>query len=140
MNFQCLFTFLKKCISFNFGCVGSSLLRTGFLQQWRTGDTLRCRSHCGGFFCCGARARGVWASVVVAPGFSCSTRTRAQNSCPLALAGGFLTTAPPGKPLVTILKVLYILILLKNKYAADSFPLPTSLVSGLYFHFLNNYY
>ena len=23
-------------------------------------------SHCGGFFCCGARALGVWASVVVA--------------------------------------------------------------------------
>ena len=29
-------------------------------------------SHCGGFSCCGARALGTWASVVVAYGLSCS--------------------------------------------------------------------
>ena len=56
---------------FIFGCVGSSLLRTGFLQLQWAGATLRCgarTSHCGGFSCCGARALGVWASVVVARG------------------------------------------------------------------------
>ena len=37
------------------------------------GATLRCSawaSHCGGFSCCGARALGAWASVVVARGLS----------------------------------------------------------------------
>ena len=36
-----------------------------------SGATLRCgaqASHCSGFSCCGARALGVWASVVVARG------------------------------------------------------------------------
>ena len=34
-------------------------------------SSLRARaSHCGGFSCCGARALGVWASVVVACGLS----------------------------------------------------------------------
>ena len=36
-----------------------------------SGATLRCgarASHCGGFSCCGARALGAWASVVVARG------------------------------------------------------------------------
>ena len=80
-------------------------------------------SHCGGFSCCRARALGVWASVVVAHGLSscgswaleaqtsvavahglsCSAvcgifPDQGSNPCPLALAGGFLTTAPPGKP------------------------------------------
>ena len=39
----------------------------------RGGATLRCgaqASHCGGFSCCGARAPGVQASVVVAHGLS----------------------------------------------------------------------
>ena len=39
----------------------------------RAGATLRCSvwaSYCGGFSCCGARALGVWASVVVARGLS----------------------------------------------------------------------
>ena len=38
-----------------------------------SGATLRCgaqASHCGGFSCCGARAVGAWASVVVAHGLS----------------------------------------------------------------------
>ena len=37
------------------------------------GSALRCgaqASHCGGFFCCGAKVLGVWASVVVAHGLS----------------------------------------------------------------------
>ena len=52
-----------------FGCLGSLLLHTGFLQLRRAGATLRCgvqASHCGGFSCCGARALGTKASVVVA--------------------------------------------------------------------------
>ena len=54
-----------------FGCVGSSLLHAGFLQLRRAGATLRCSvwaSHCSGFSCCGARAVGTQASVVVARG------------------------------------------------------------------------
>ena len=79
-------------------------------------------SHCGGFSCCGARALGTWASVVAARELSsCGSQAleRRLSSCgawaqllhgmwdlpglglkPVspALAGGFLTTAPPGKP------------------------------------------
>ena len=73
--------------------------------MWQAGATLRCSeraSHCGGFSCCGARALGTWASVVVAHGLS-SCGSRALPGPGLepvfpALAGGFLTTAPPGKP------------------------------------------
>ena len=88
------------------------------------GFILRCgvwASHCDGFSCCGAQALGRWASVVVACGLSscglwapkhrlssCVTRAlllRGMWSLPgpglepvsPALAGGFLTTAPPGK-------------------------------------------
>ena len=41
--------------------------------MWRSGATLRCgawASHCGGFSCCGARALGTRASVVVVCGLS----------------------------------------------------------------------
>ena len=75
----------------------------------------------GGFSCCAARVLGAWASVVVARGLSsCGSRAleRRLSSCgtraqllrgmwdlpgpglePVspALAGGFLTIAPPGK-------------------------------------------
>ena len=54
---------------FIFGCFGSSLLCAGFLQLRRAGATLCCSvraSQCGGFSCCGARALGARASVVVA--------------------------------------------------------------------------
>ena len=54
---------------FFFGCVGSSLLHTGFLQLRRVRATLHCgtqASHCSGFSCCGAGALGARASVVVA--------------------------------------------------------------------------
>ena len=78
------------------------------------GATLGCgawASHCGDFSCCRARAVGVQASVVVARGLSsCGTRAslfRGMWDLPgpglepvsPALAGGFLTTAPPGKSL-----------------------------------------
>ena len=60
-----------------FGCVGSSLLHTGFLWLRQAGATLHCgvwASHWGGFSCCGARPLGAQASVVVARGLSsCGT-------------------------------------------------------------------
>ena len=89
-----------------------------------SGATLPCgawASHCGGFSCCKAWALGVWASVVVARGLSrCGSWALEHwlSSCgaqasllrgmwdlpgpglePMspALAGGFLTAAPPGK-------------------------------------------
>ena len=101
----------------------------GFLLLQQAGATLRCgarASHCGGFSCCGAWALGVRASVVVVCGLSscglwalecrlssCGARGllfRGTWDLPgpglepvsHALAGGFLTTAPPGKPLVFI--------------------------------------
>ena len=97
----------------------------GFLWLRRAGTTLCCgarASHCGGFSCCGAQALGAWASVVVACGLSsCGSRALEHRlgSCgagawllrgmwdlpglglePMspALADGFSTTAPPGKP------------------------------------------
>ena len=60
--FVCLFNFI-------YGCIGSSLLRTGSLVAVR-GATLRCgaqASLCSGFSCA-AWALGAWASVVVARG------------------------------------------------------------------------
>ena len=78
-----LFIFLNSnlFIYLFIGCVGSSLLRTGFLQLQRAETTLHCgvwASHCGGFSCCGARALGAWASVVVAHGLS-SCGSQAQQ-------------------------------------------------------------
>ena len=84
-------------------------------------------SHCNGFSCCGARALGTQASVVMACGLSsCGLRAleRRLSSCasqaellrgmwdlprpglkPVSpvLAGGFLTTVPPGKPAAELL-------------------------------------
>ena len=92
---------------FIFGCIGSSLLRAGFLQLLQAGATLRCgarASHCGGFSCCGAWALGTQASVVVVHGLSCSAAYGNPPGPGLepvspALAGRFLTTAPQGKSL-----------------------------------------
>ena len=123
------FSFFYKFIYFIlfiFGCVGSSLLRAGFLQLQRAGATLRCgvrTPHCGVSSCCEARALGAQASIVVARRLSsCGLRAlerrlssfgtwaqllRSMQDLPRpgikpvspALAGGFLTTAPPGKSL-----------------------------------------
>ena len=106
------------------GCFGSSLLHVGFLQLWRAGPTRPCgvrASHCGGFSCCGALALGAQASVVVVHRLricglwalecrlsSCGAQAQflpgmwdlprpGIEPVSLALAGGFLTTAPPGK-------------------------------------------
>ena len=122
--FVCLFVCFIYL--FIFGCVGSSLLRAGFLQLRQAGATLHCGaqvSHCGGFSCCGAWALGTWASVAAAHRLSsCGSQAleRRLSSCgtwaqllrsmwdlpragfePVSpvLAGGFLTTAPPGKSL-----------------------------------------
>ena len=120
-----IFKFIYLFYLFIFGCVGSSWLRACFLQLRRAGATLRCgarASHCSGFSCCGVRALGARASVVGARGLSsCGSRALESrlSSCgaqasllrgmwelpgpglePMspALAGGFLTTAPPGRP------------------------------------------
>ena len=101
------------------------------------GAILRCSawaSHCGGFSCCGAWALGMRASVVVARGLSscgsqalelrlsrCGTRAQLLRGMwdlpraglePMspALAGGFLTTAPPGKPKALFFKNIYLFI------------------------------
>ena len=70
LGFFCFFVF-NLIYLFIFGCIGSLLLLTGFLYLRQVGSTLRCAaqvSHCSGFSCCGARALGVQASVVVARG------------------------------------------------------------------------
>ena len=117
-----------------FSHVGSSLLRAGFLQLRRAGAALRCgarASHCNGFFCCRARAVGTWASVVVARRLSsCGLRALEHrlSSCgaraqllrdmwdlpgpglePVspALVGGLLTTVPPGKSPLFIIKLIH---------------------------------
>ena len=108
-----------------------------FFWLQRVGATLGCgarASHCGGFSWCGARALGAWASVVVAHGLSscgswalerrlcsCGARARLLRGMwdlprsglePMSptLAGRFLTTAPPGKPLVYVLSLLLLLL------------------------------
>ena len=119
------FVFFLKC-NFIFGCVGSLLLCMGFLQQQKAGATLCCGApalHHGGFSCCRAWALDTRASVVVAHRLSsCGSQALEHrlSSCGAlaqllrsmwdlpgpgiesvspALSGGFLTTAPPGKPL-----------------------------------------
>ena len=122
-----LFFFFFFLNLFIFGCFGSLLLCAGFLQL-RSEQGLLLVAVCGllivvAALCCGARALGMWAAVVVTRGLSsCSSRTperrlgscgaQAQLLCGMwdlpgpglepvspALAGGFLTTVPPGKPL-----------------------------------------
>ena len=87
-----------------FGWVGSSLLRTGFSLVAASGgySSLRCAcfslrwllllgstgSRCVGFSSCGSWALGVWASVAVAHGLTCSAAcgifpNQGSNPCPL---------------------------------------------------------
>ena len=54
-------------------------------------------SHCSDFSRCRAWALGSWASVAVARGLSCSAARGIKPVSP-ALAGGFFTPEPPGKP------------------------------------------
>ena len=78
-------------------------------------------SHCGGFSCCGAQALGGRASAVVAHGpSSCGEWAQLLRGMwdlpgpglePVspALAGGFLTTAPPGKPYLLTFTEIYLI-------------------------------
>ena len=91
-------------------------------------------SHCGGFSCCGARALGMRASVVVARGLgSCGSRAQLLRGTwdlpgpglePVSpsLAGGFLTTAPPGKSSLSLFLTLYILERLTLYMTTNIFP------------------
>ena len=101
---------------FLFGCIGSSLLRVGFPQLRQGGATVHCdarASHCSGFSCCGAQALGeraqqlwlagsraqaqqLWRTGLVVPWHVGLPRPGIKPVSP-ALAGVFLTTAPPGK-------------------------------------------
>ena len=121
--FLFLFKFLFVYL-FIFGCIGSSLLHTVFLQLRPLRAILRCgvwASHCGGFSCCGAQALSTQASIIVAHRLSgcglralecrlSSCRARAQllrsmgdlpgpglEPVSPVLAGRFLTTVSPGK-------------------------------------------
>ena len=108
---------------FIYGCVGSSLLCSSFLQLGGAGATLHCgtqASHCGGFSCCGAQALSVraqqlwlagsrvqaqqlWRTGSVAPGMWDLPGPGVEPVSP-ALAGRFLTIAPPGKSQQTVFK------------------------------------
>ena len=95
-NFFFLLINLFIYLHFIYVCVGFSLRRAG--------ATLRCdagASHCGAFSCCGARAlehrlssSGTWASLL--RGMWDLPRPGLEPVSP-TLAGGFLTTAPPGR-------------------------------------------
>ena len=112
--------FLFYLFVFIFGCVGSSLLRMGFSlvaasggysSLWCTGFSLRwlfllrsTGSRRSGFCSCGSRALehrlsscGAWASLL--NGMWDLPRPGLEPVSP-ALAGGFLTTAPPGEPYI----------------------------------------
>ena len=116
--------FFKFIYLFIFGCIGVFVAARGLSLVAGEQALLCCgaqASHCGGFSCCGARTLGVQASVVAARGLSsCGSRAVESrfSSCGArayllrgmwdlpgpgiepttsALAGRFLTTAPPGK-------------------------------------------
>ena len=127
-SFGFLFSFKYKFIYLL--AVGSLLLYGLFSSCRELGLLSSCGTwalHCGGFSCCIAQALGTQASAVVAHGLqqlwlvvsgaqlsSCSTwaqllRGEGDPSGPgielisPALAGGFSTTEPPGKPWIFIL-------------------------------------
>ena len=103
--------FLKNnfIYSFMFGCAGSSLLCWLFSSCGDRGLLSFFgvqASHCGGFSCCRAQARGTWASVVVVKWiqlphgmWNLPTAGIKPLSCALA---GFLTTGPPRKSCVDL--------------------------------------
>ena len=109
---------------FIFGCTGTSLLFGLFSSYGDWGLFSICNVwafHCHGFFFCGAQALECglqqlqhMGSLFVAPGLQ-STSSMGQlfrgkrdlprsgtEPMPPALAGGFFTTEPPGKPLPPI--------------------------------------
>ena len=95
-----IYLFIILCIYLFLAALGLCCARA--FSSCDEGATLRCdaRAYCGGFFCCGARAPGTRASVVVvrrlysagsvvvAHGLSCSTvcgifPDQGLNPCPL---------------------------------------------------------
>ena len=87
-------------ILFIFGCARFSLLHGLFSNCGKQGPLSSCHgqaSHCSDFSRCRAWALGAWASVAVARGLSCSAARGIKPVSP-ALAGGFVTPEPPGKP------------------------------------------
>ena len=122
---------------FIFGCVGSSLPRGlsqvaasgGYSSLWCAGFSLRwilllrsTGSRCTGFSSCGTWAQQLWCTGLVFRGMWDLPRPGIEPVSP-ALAGGFLTTAPPGKSQFTL-------------YSKPLIPTTLSLLvnpSGLYF-------
>ena len=127
--YKCITYLFKKLINLFLAALGLRCCVRAF-SSW-AGATLCCGSwafHCSGFSCCGARALGTQPSVVVARGLSscgswalerrlssCGARTwllcgmwdlpgPGLEPMSLALAGGFLTTAPPGKSRISYLE------------------------------------
>ena len=122
-----------------------------FLQLLQVGATLHCRkwaSHCGDFSCFGTHAPGHMASVVaalgsvvetcriqneclvvVAHGLSCSKACRVEPKS-TALAGRFLTTGPPGRSSIYIVKFTKLL----NPETLDSSFLLWGCISYLLLH------
>ena len=64
------YKFIYFILFFTFGCIGSLLLHTGFLSSCGQRGLLFIAVHglliAVASLCCGARALGAWASVVVA--------------------------------------------------------------------------
>ena len=92
---------------FIFGCVGSLLLHGGC-------SSLQWASHCGGFYCCGARAPGTRASVVVAHGISCSrhvgsSRNRARTRVPCIGRRILNHCATREAPCISFLTILFVI-------------------------------
>ena len=120
-NCSCfIYLFLKYL--FIFGCIGSSLLHTGFLQLQRAGSILSGgarASHCRSFSCC-----GVWPLEcrlsICGSGSAALQHVGASQSgiepVSPALAGGFLTTGPPGKSHCSYFKFCIFYIVLNTSF------------------------
>ena len=89
-------------ILFIFGCAGSSLMCRLFCSCGEQGLLSNCSartSRCSGFYCCGAQALRYRFSgcAQLLRGMGDLLRPRIKPTSP-ALAGGFFTTEPAGKP------------------------------------------
>ena len=121
-NFIYLFIYLF--LSFFLAALGLRCCAWAFSSCGERGllfVAVRGSSQCGGFSYCGARALGTRASVVAAPGSSAQAQRLWDLPGPglepmsPALAGRLLTTAPPGKSLVTIINSVYCTCTIANK-------------------------
>ena len=94
--------------------------RLSLVEVSRDLSWLQRGAHCGSSSCCGAQALGTWASGVAAHGLSsCDTWAQMLHGMwnlpapgiePIspALAGGFLSTAPPGKSWICLLTCIVV--------------------------------